>query len=122
MIFLKCCTWFIKEYANVGIAFALFLLIGLQIEKQYRATRYLENCLSQDWTFHSKITSQGYDLKTKKVTNRKDLEQIVYLCSQARKASTVAFNYFKGMTHIYISKFSKSRWPTNNNFFYGNDY
>jgi hypothetical protein len=45
MKFLKCALWFIKEYANVGIALALFILIGLQIEKQYRSERYFGNCM-----------------------------------------------------------------------------
>ena len=36
MKIIKCILWFVKEYANVGIAIALFLLVGLQIEKQYR--------------------------------------------------------------------------------------
>ena len=53
MKFLKCILWFLKEYATVGIAIALFLLIGLQIEKQYRSTRYFENCIAQDWAFLS---------------------------------------------------------------------
>ena len=62
MKFFKCVLWAVKEYANVGIAVALFLLIGLQIEKQYRSTRYFENCIAQDWTFHSMISGKGYDL------------------------------------------------------------
>jgi len=105
MKFFKCVLWAIKEYANVGIAIALFLLIGLQIEKQYRSTRYFENCIAQDWTFHSEIDSQGYDLKKKEVTDREDLEKIVYLCNEARKASVVSFNYFKGKTHRYINNY-----------------
>ena len=38
--------WFVKEY---GIAVALFLLIGLQIEKQYRSTRYFDNFVLIKW-------------------------------------------------------------------------
>ena len=105
MKFFKCVLWAIKEYANVGIAIALFLLIGLQIEKQYRSTRYFENCIAQDWTFHSRISSQGYDLKTKKVTDREDLERIAILCTKARTKTLVAFNYFKGKTHRYINEY-----------------
>ena len=103
MKFFKCVLWAIKEYANVGIAIALFLLLGLQIEKQYRSTRYFENCIAQDWTFHSEI-SQGYDVK--KVANKEDLEIIVYLCNETRKASVIAFNYFKGKTHRYINDYA----------------
>ena len=103
--FFKCALWFVKEYANVGIALALFMLIGLQIEKQYRATRYFENCISQDWTFHYQIKSQGIDLKTNKVTDREDLEKIVALCTRARSNGLVAFNYFKGKTHRYIDEY-----------------
>ena len=105
MKFFKCVLWAIKEYANVGIAVALFLLIGLQIEKQYRSTRYFENCIAQDWTFHSQIGSQGYDLKTKKVTNTKDLEKIASICLTFRDKGVVAFNYFKGKTHRYINNY-----------------
>ena len=103
MNFFNCVLWAIKEYAYVGIAIALFLLIGLQIEKQYRSTRYFENCIAQDWTFHDEIGSQGYDLKTKKVTDRDDLEKITWLCSETRKAFRITFNYFKGKTHKYMS-------------------
>ena len=105
MKFFKCVLWAIKEYANVGIAIALFLLIGLQIEKQYRSTRYFENCIAQDWTFHSQISSQGYDLKTKKVTDREDLEKIVALCTNVRRKAPLPFNYFKGRTHQYINDY-----------------
>ena len=105
MKFFKCVLWAIKEYANVGIAIALFLLIGLQIEKQYRSTRYFENCIAQDWTFHSHIDSQGYDLKTKEVTDREDLERIVSLCTKARNNALVSFNYFKGKTHRYMQEY-----------------
>ena len=45
----KCALWFVKEYTNVGIALALFMLIGLQIEQQYRSVRYFENCMEQSF-------------------------------------------------------------------------
>ena len=105
MKFFKCVLWAIKEYANVGIAIALFLLIGLQIEKQYRSTRFFENCITQDWTFHYQITGQGYDIKTKKVTDRENLEKIVALCTHVRNKTLVSYNYFKGKTHRYIEKY-----------------
>ena len=105
MKFIKCVLWFVKEYANVGIAVALFLLIALQIEKQYRTSINFENCIDQDWTFHYQIDNQGIDLKTNKVTDRESLEKIVALCTHVRSKALVAFNYFKGKTHRYIDEY-----------------
>ena len=105
MKFFKCVLWAIKEYANVGIAVALFLLIGLQIEKQYRSTRFFENCITQDWT------EQGFDIKTKYVNRSsfvkidEELETIVALCTNVRKKAPLPFNYFKGRTHQYINDY-----------------
>jgi hypothetical protein len=57
--FLKCALWLVKEYANVGIALALFMLIDLQIEQQYRSVRYFENCMeksfNKDLKYYEKI-------------------------------------------------------------------
>ena len=107
MKFFKCVLWAIKEYANVGIAIALFLLLGLQIEKQYRSTRYFENCIAQDWT------GQGFDIKTKNITRssfvkiNEELETVVALCTNVRKKAPLPFNYFKGRTHQYINDYER---------------
>ena len=42
---LKCAGYFMKAYAGVGICLGIFLLVGLQIEQQYRRFRYMGNCL-----------------------------------------------------------------------------
>jgi len=84
--FFKCTLWFVKEYANVGIALALFMLTGLQIEKQYRSERYFGNCIEDtNWKkgvkYHSKVES----------------------CTEAKSYEASAFNYHRGI----ISKYSK---------------
>ena len=98
MKFIKCVLWFVKEYANVGIAVALFLLIGLQIEKQYRSTRYFDNCINQDWTVPA---AKNFHIKNKK----EDLDKIVAICTNIRKKAKVPFNHFKGRTYKYLKDY-----------------
>ena len=85
---LKCALWFAKEYANVGIALALFMLIGLQIEKQYRTERYIRNCIED--------INRVYDL---------DYYEKVAMCAQARSGNVAFFNYHRGKVSKYIEKF-----------------
>ena len=85
MKFLKCALWFVKEYANVGIALALFILIGLQIEKQYRSERYFGNCMEQ--------------------TYKKDVKyyEKVEHCADVKSDDVSSFNYHKGITREYVN-------------------
>ena len=86
--FLKCALWFPKEYANVGIALALFMLIGLQIEKQYRTERYIRNCIEDtNWV-------KGVDYYTK-----------VDKFATLRARSVPFFNYHRGRGSKYIQEF-----------------
>ena len=82
--FLKCALWFVKEYANVGIALALFMLIGLQIEKQYRSVRYFGNCI--------KDTAWKKEIK---------YSEKVETCTDVRSEGVAAFNYHKGVISKY---------------------
>ena len=84
MKFLKCALWLVKEYANVGIALALFILIGLQIEKQFRSERYFGNCMEQKF--------------------KKDIKyyEEVEHCTDAKSDNVASFNYHKGITRDYI--------------------
>ena len=84
--FLKCVLWFVKEYANVGIALALFMLIGLQIEQQYRSVRYFENCMEQSF---------NKDLKY--------YEKVEH-CSDVKSDDVSSFNYHRGITREYLKK------------------
>ena len=85
---LKCALWFAKEYANVGIALALFMLIGLQIEKQYRTERYIRNCIEDtNWV-------KGLDYYDK-----------VEYCAGARSGNVAFFNYHRGRVSEYIEDF-----------------
>jgi hypothetical protein len=81
----KCALWFVKEYANVGIALALFMLIGLQIEQQYRNVRYFENCIkNSNWVEDVKYSEKVED------------------CTEVRSEGGVtAFNYHKGIISNY---------------------
>ena len=97
MKIIKCILWFLKEYANVGIAITLFLLVGLQIEKQYRSIRYFDNCMNQTWKIGLKPIKKPY--------SEKDNEELATTCTQVRKASPSAFNHFKGETHKYITEY-----------------
>ncbi len=87
----------LTEYANVGIAIALFLLVGLQIEKQYRSIRYFDNCMNQTWKIGLKPIKKPY--------SEEDNEELASTCTQVRKASPSAFNHFKGKTHKYITEY-----------------
>ena len=97
MKIIKCILWFVKEYANVGIAIALFLLVGLQIEKQYRSIRYFDNCMNQTWKIDQKPIKKPY--------SEEENEELSYTCTEVRKASPSAFNHFKGETHKYITEY-----------------
>ena len=98
MKFLKCLMWFLKENANIGIALALFLLLSLQIEKQYRSTRYFDNCLSQKWQYAGKPVKRPF--------NAEHLQEFAGICQKAKKLGPEAFDYFKGRTHKYIIKYN----------------
>ena len=98
MKFLKCVIWFLKEHANIGIALALFLLLGLQIEKQYRSTRYFDNCLSQKWQYAGKAVKRPF--------NAEHLQEFVGICQKAIKLGREAFDYFRGRTHKYIIRYN----------------
>ena len=97
MKIIKCILQFVKEYANVGIAIALFLLVGLQIEKQYRSIRYFDNCMNQTWKIGQKPIKKPY--------SEEDNEELASTCTQVRKASPSAFNHFKGKTHKHITEY-----------------
>jgi len=90
--------WFLKEHANIGIALKLFLLLGLQIEKQYRSTRYFDNCLSQKWKYAGEPVKRPF--KTE------HLQEFTGICQKAIKLGPKAFDYFKGRTHRYIIKYN----------------
>ena len=98
MKFLKCVMWFLKENANIGIALALFLLLGLQIEKQYRSTRYFDNCLSQKWQYAGEPVKRPF--------NAEHLQEFAGICQKAIKLGLEAFDYFKGRTHKYIIRYN----------------
>ena len=87
--FLKCALWFVKEYANVGIALALFMLIGLQIEKQYRTERYIRNCIED----------------INRVYDSLNYYEKVEMCAQLRSGSVAFFNYHRGRVTKYIEDF-----------------
>ena len=55
---IKCMGYFLKAYAGVGIAIALFMLVGLQIEKQYRGIRNMDNCITHLSAGKIKLTEQ----------------------------------------------------------------
>jgi len=90
--------WFLKEHANIGIALKLFLLLGLQIEKQYRSTRYFDNCLSQKWKYAGEPVKRPF--KTE------HLQEFTGICQKAIKLGPKVFDYFKGRTHRYIIKYN----------------
>jgi hypothetical protein len=87
---LKCALWFVKEYANVGIALALFILIGLQIEKQYRSERYFGNCID---AFKKDDTENLFKYKDK-----------VGFCASIRSDDVPSFNYHKGRINKYLER------------------
>ena len=97
MKFLKCAMWFIKEYAMVGVAVALFLLIGLQIEKQYRDVRYMGNCINeQGWKQYGAIIKKPYDTE--------ELRYITNICQVHKTDEPEVFDYFKGRLFKYVGE------------------
>jgi len=59
---IKCMGYFLKAYAGVGIAIALFMLVGLQIEEQYRGIRNMDNCINHLSAGQAKLTEQEKNL------------------------------------------------------------
>jgi hypothetical protein len=58
----KCMGYVLKSYAGVGICLALFLLVGLQIEEQYRGYRYMNKCIKEGYFACSNIYKENHQL------------------------------------------------------------
>ena len=78
----KCMGYVLKSYAGVGICLALFLLVGLQIEEQYRGYRYMNKCIN-----HLTAGDQKFKLAEK---------ERYFACSNIYKENHQLFEYFQG--------------------------
>jgi hypothetical protein len=76
----KCMGYVLKSYAGVGIALALFMLVGLQIEQQYRGQRYMGKCISHLSNPDLKISEQERN----------------FACANIYRESPSLFEYYKG--------------------------
>jgi hypothetical protein len=76
----KCIGYFLKSYAGVGIALALFMLVGLQIEQQYRSQRYVANCLNHLTGPEIKLSEQEKN----------------FACANIYRESPALFEYYRG--------------------------
>lgn len=76
----KCMGYVLKSYAGVGIALALFMLVGLQIEQQYRAQRYMGKCINHLSNPDLKISEQERN----------------FACANIYRESSSLFEYYKG--------------------------
>ena len=76
----KCMGYVLKSYAGVGIALALFMLVGLQIEQQYRGQRYMGKCINHLSNPDLKISEQERN----------------FACANIYRESPSLFEYYKG--------------------------
>lgn len=76
----KCMGYVLKSYAGVGIALALFMLVGLQIEQQYRGQRYMGKCINHLSNPDLKISEQERN----------------FACANIYRESSSLFEYYKG--------------------------
>ena len=76
----KCMGYVLKSYAGVGIALALFMLVGLQIEQQYRWQRYMGKCINHLSNPDLKISEQERN----------------FACANIYRESPSLFEYYKG--------------------------
>jgi hypothetical protein len=76
----KCMGYVLKSYAGVGIVLALFMLIGLQIEQQYRGQRYMGKCINHLSNPDLKISEQERN----------------FACANIYRESPSLFEYYKG--------------------------
>ena len=84
----KCAGYFMKAYAGVGICLGIFLLVGLQIEQQYRSQRYMNKCLSHLNNKDIKLTE----------------EQRNFACGNIYRESPALFEYYKGNVLQFMPK------------------
>lgn len=77
-----------KAYAGVGICLGIFLLVGLQIEQQYRSQRYMNKCLSHLNNKDIKLTE----------------EQRNFACGNIYRESSALFEYYKGNVLQFMPK------------------
>ncbi len=76
----KCIGYFLKSYAGVGIAIALFMMLGLQIEKQYRSQRYMSNCIEHLSSPEVKLSEAERN----------------FACANIYRESSSLFEYYRG--------------------------
>ncbi len=76
----KCMGYVLKSYAGVGVALALFMLVGLQIEQQYRGQRYMGKCINHLSNPDLKISEQERN----------------FACANIYRESPSLFEYYKG--------------------------
>lgn len=76
----KCMGYVLKSYAGVGIALALFMLVALQIEQQYRGQRYMGKCINHLSNPDLKISEQERN----------------FACANIYRESSSLFEYYKG--------------------------
>jgi hypothetical protein len=84
----KCAGYFMKAYAGVGICLGIFLLVGLQIEQQYRSYRYMKKCLSHLNNKDIKLTE----------------EQRNFACGNIYRESPALFEYYQGNVLKFMPK------------------
>ncbi len=84
----KCAGYFLKSYAGVGIAIALFMLVGLQIEKQYRSQRYMTKCLDHLNGPEVKLSEQEKN----------------FACANIYRESPSLFDYYRGNVLKFMPK------------------
>ena len=85
---IKCAGYFMKAYAGVGICIGIFLLVGLQIEQQYRSYRYMKKCLSH---------LSNKDIKLNE-------EQRNFACGNIYRESPALFEYYQGNVLKFMPK------------------
>ena len=85
---IKCMGYFLKAYASVGIAIALFMLVGLQIEKQYRGIRNMDNCITHLSAGKIKLTEQEKN----------------FACANIYRESSSLFEYYRGNVLKFMPK------------------
>ena len=85
---IKCMGYFLKAYAGVGIAIALFMLVGLQIEEQYRGIRNMDNCINHLSAGQAKLTEQEKN----------------FACANIYRESASLFEYYRGNVLQFMPK------------------
>lgn len=85
---IRCIGYFLKAYAGVGIAIALFMLVGLQIERQYREIRNMDNCITYLSIEQTKLTDQEKN----------------FACANIYRESSFLFEYYRGNVLKFMPK------------------